>query len=165
MKLHPQKFLIILCPNHLPFKDLSDIVMSREKIMIGVKNQESLHVYQDLVKAFPKLALFSEARLVNPEKAVRNYGVAFHLYLTADFQPTPPDSPDPVLFAMTAKYPSHLLPFYPINSGDYFAKTNEKGFYKTNKKYRKALLENKVVQMTYPYLTVDKMLYLPTISL
>jgi hypothetical protein len=43
--------------------------------------------------------------------------------------------------------------------------TDSIGFYYTNKKYRIALLENKVVQMTYPYLTVDKMLYLPTISL
>jgi hypothetical protein len=165
MKLHPQNYLIILCPNHLPFKDLSDVVMSREKIIIGVKNRQSLHLYQDLVKAFPKLALFTEARLIDPELAVQGYGVTYHLYLAADFQPTPPDSPDPVLFAMTVKYPSHLLPFYPINSGDYFAKTNEKRFYAANKKYHKALLENKVIQLTYPYLTVDKMLYMPTISL
>jgi hypothetical protein len=166
MKL-PLKMLIILCPNHLPFQDLSDVVMSREKIIIGVNNQESLEVYHDLVKSFPKLGRYTEARMIKQDRIVADYGSAYHLYFASDFQPTPPEHPDPIIYKLTEKYPSHFIPFYPVNSGDYFIKTDEKPFYKQNKfKYQKALLENKVVQMTYPYLTVNtKRLYLPTIKM
>jgi len=164
MKLQMEMMLIILCPNHFPFQDLSDVVMSREKIIIGAKNQESLQVYQDLVKSFPKLGQHTEARIIKEDRIIADYGVAFHLYLAGDFQPTAPEYPDPILYGLTEKYPSHLLPFYPVNAGDYFVKTDEKRFYKDGK-YGKAFLENKVLQMTYPYLTVDtKRLYLPTIK-
>ena len=135
--------------------------MSREKIIIGVKNQASLLIYQDLVKSFQKLGRYTEARIIKEDQIVADYGLTYHLYLAGDFQPT---APDVVLYRLTEKYPSHLLPFYPVNAGDYFVKTDEKRFYKDNK-YGKAFLENKVIQMTYPYLTVDtKRLYLPTIK-
>ena len=161
----PLKMLIILCPNHFPFQDLSDVVMSREKIIIGAKNQESLQVYHDFVKSFPKLGQYTEARIIAQDRVVADYGLTYHLYFASDFRPTAPENPDLVLYRLTEKYPSHLLPFYPVNAGDYFVKTDEKPFYKDGK-YQKGFLENKVIQMTYPYLTVDsKRLYLPTIKL
>jgi hypothetical protein len=154
-------YMMILCPNDYRMLDLSDVALSAEVILVGIRSGPAHVLYERLRYMFHVLEQHTKVVLLkNDQEVLSGYGYAYHVFF--DYTPLWNNA---YLLELSSQRPSHLMSFNRLNSGDYFMKDHERPFFMRYPEYKKALVDISIIQHLYPYIAImSPYLYLPTIQ-